>query len=154
MLLEVEGLEVFYGRIQALRGISFSVTEGEIVPLLEKRAKRRHAGARADHDQRRGGIGRHGEVFLLVLQIHLRAGSNRPTFVDPRRRHARPSSTSELVRHRDDQHMDLIWVSRETRRDRIQARQDGPERSHEFGGSDVGRRVRDEDVEDIVGLAT
>lgn len=34
MLLEVKGLEVFYGRIQALRGISFSVAEGEIVTLI------------------------------------------------------------------------------------------------------------------------
>lgn len=34
MLLEVEGLEVFYGKIQALRGISFSVAEGEIVTLI------------------------------------------------------------------------------------------------------------------------
>jgi branched-chain amino acid transport system ATP-binding protein len=34
MLLEVKDLEVFYGRIQALRGISFSVDEGEIVTLI------------------------------------------------------------------------------------------------------------------------
>ncbi len=34
MLLEVNGLEVFYGKIQALRGISFSVNEGEIVTLI------------------------------------------------------------------------------------------------------------------------
>ena len=34
MLLEVRDLEVFYGRIQALRGISFSVAEGEIVTLI------------------------------------------------------------------------------------------------------------------------
>ena len=34
MLLEVKDLEVFYGRIQALRGISFSVAEGEIVTLI------------------------------------------------------------------------------------------------------------------------
>ena len=34
MLLEVNNLEVFYGRIQAIRGISFSVNEGEIVTLI------------------------------------------------------------------------------------------------------------------------
>jgi branched-chain amino acid transport system ATP-binding protein len=34
MLLEVEGLEVFYGRIQAIKGISFSIDPGEIVTLI------------------------------------------------------------------------------------------------------------------------
>jgi branched-chain amino acid transport system ATP-binding protein len=34
MLLEVSGLEVTYGRIPALRGISLSVAEGEIVTLI------------------------------------------------------------------------------------------------------------------------
>ena len=34
MLLEVRDLEVFYGRIQAIRGISFTVEEGEIVTLI------------------------------------------------------------------------------------------------------------------------
>jgi branched-chain amino acid transport system ATP-binding protein len=34
MLLEVEGLEVFYGRIQALKGLSFSIDLGEIVTLI------------------------------------------------------------------------------------------------------------------------
>ncbi len=34
MLLEVSGLEVFYGKIQALRGLSFCVEEGEIVTLI------------------------------------------------------------------------------------------------------------------------
>ena len=33
-LLEVRDLEVFYGRIQAIRGISFVVNEGEIVTLI------------------------------------------------------------------------------------------------------------------------
>jgi branched-chain amino acid transport system ATP-binding protein len=33
-MLEVKDLEVFYGRIQAIRGISFSVNEGEIVTLI------------------------------------------------------------------------------------------------------------------------
>ena len=34
MLLEVEGLNVYYGAIQALKGISFNVDEGEIVTLI------------------------------------------------------------------------------------------------------------------------
>ena len=34
MLLEVEDLHVFYGRIEAIKGISFSVDEGEIVTLI------------------------------------------------------------------------------------------------------------------------
>ena len=31
MLLEVRNLEVFYGRIQAIKGISFTVDAGEVV---------------------------------------------------------------------------------------------------------------------------
>lgn len=34
MLLEVRDMEVFYGRIQAIKGISFTVEEGEIVTLI------------------------------------------------------------------------------------------------------------------------
>ncbi len=34
MLLDVKDLQVFYGRIQAIRGISFTVNEGEIVTLI------------------------------------------------------------------------------------------------------------------------
>jgi branched-chain amino acid transport system ATP-binding protein len=34
MLLEVKNLEVFYGRIQAIKGISFNVDEGEVVTLI------------------------------------------------------------------------------------------------------------------------
>ncbi|MEW6274076.1 MAG: ABC transporter ATP-binding protein [Bacillota bacterium] len=34
MLLEVKDLEVYYGAIRALQGISFSVSEGEIVTLI------------------------------------------------------------------------------------------------------------------------
>jgi branched-chain amino acid transport system ATP-binding protein len=33
-LLEVDGLDVFYGRIQALRGVTLRVDEGEIVTLI------------------------------------------------------------------------------------------------------------------------
>jgi len=34
MLLEINDLHVFYGRIEAIKGISFSVEEGEIVTLI------------------------------------------------------------------------------------------------------------------------
>ena len=34
MLLEVNDLHVFYGRIEAIKGISFTVDEGEIVTLI------------------------------------------------------------------------------------------------------------------------
>jgi branched-chain amino acid transport system ATP-binding protein len=34
MLLEVTDLQVFYGRIQAIKGISFTVGEGEVVTLI------------------------------------------------------------------------------------------------------------------------
>jgi branched-chain amino acid transport system ATP-binding protein len=33
-LLEIESIEVFYGRVQALRGVSLSVEEGEVVTLI------------------------------------------------------------------------------------------------------------------------
>ena len=33
-MLEVEGLHVNYGRIAAVRGVSFAVNEGEIVTLV------------------------------------------------------------------------------------------------------------------------
>jgi branched-chain amino acid transport system ATP-binding protein len=34
MLLEVQDLHVFYGKIEAIKGISFKVNEGEIVSLI------------------------------------------------------------------------------------------------------------------------
>jgi branched-chain amino acid transport system ATP-binding protein len=34
MLLEVKDLDVYYGAIHALQGVSFGVDEGEIVSLL------------------------------------------------------------------------------------------------------------------------
>ncbi len=36
--LEVSGVDVFYGRIQALHGLSFGVEAGEIVSLLGNNA--------------------------------------------------------------------------------------------------------------------
>ena len=33
-LLEIDNIEVFYGRVQALRGVSLSVEEGEVVTLI------------------------------------------------------------------------------------------------------------------------
>src|SRR3954471_16947394 len=34
MLLELHGVQVFYGRIQAIKGLSFTVGEGEVVTLI------------------------------------------------------------------------------------------------------------------------
>jgi len=34
MMVEVEGLEKDYGKVKALRGISFSIKEGEIFGLI------------------------------------------------------------------------------------------------------------------------
>ena len=34
MLLEVDNVRVYYGRIEALKGISFHVDEGEVVTLI------------------------------------------------------------------------------------------------------------------------
>ena len=33
-LLEVNGLEVYYGVIQAIKGISFTVEQGEVIALI------------------------------------------------------------------------------------------------------------------------
>ena len=33
-MLEVKDLEVYYGMIQALKGISFTVNEGEVIALI------------------------------------------------------------------------------------------------------------------------
>ena len=33
-MLEVKDLEVYYGMIQALKGISFQVNEGEVIALI------------------------------------------------------------------------------------------------------------------------
>ena len=33
-LLEVKDIEVYYGMIQALRGVSFEVNQGEVVALI------------------------------------------------------------------------------------------------------------------------
>ena len=33
-MLEVKGLEVYYGVIQAIKGISFEVNQGEIIALI------------------------------------------------------------------------------------------------------------------------
>ena len=40
-LLEVENIHTYYGKIQALRGISLYVDEGEIVTLIGANAARR-----------------------------------------------------------------------------------------------------------------
>ena len=34
-MLEIKDIEVFYGVIQAIKGISFEVNEGEVIALIE-----------------------------------------------------------------------------------------------------------------------
>src|SRR5438045_2709976 len=48
MLLNVQNLDVFYGVIQALRGVSLHIDRGEIVTLIGANAA---AGVRADWDR-------------------------------------------------------------------------------------------------------
>lgn len=43
-MLEVKNLEVYYGMIQAIKGISFEVNEGEVISLIGAN------GARKDND--------------------------------------------------------------------------------------------------------
>ena len=35
-MLEVKNLEVYYGVIQAIKGISFEVNEGEVIALIDR----------------------------------------------------------------------------------------------------------------------
>ncbi len=43
-MLQVENLQVFYGVIQAIKGISFEVNQGEIVALIGPNCDRSGAG--------------------------------------------------------------------------------------------------------------
>ena len=38
-MLRVEGIEVFYGKIQALFGVSIEVNEGEVVAIIGRTAQ-------------------------------------------------------------------------------------------------------------------
>ena len=44
-ILKVENLNVFYGMIQALRGISFEVNRGEIVSIVPERFQEKNLAA-------------------------------------------------------------------------------------------------------------
>ncbi|GLZ78983.1 ABC transporter ATP-binding protein [Actinorhabdospora filicis] len=58
MLLEIENLDVHYGRIQALHGISLSVGEGEIVALIGANGAGKSTTMRAISGLRRPSTGR------------------------------------------------------------------------------------------------
>ena len=38
-MLEVKDLQVYYGMIQAIKGISFEVNQGEVIALIGRRGK-------------------------------------------------------------------------------------------------------------------
>lgn len=40
-MLEVKDLQVYYGMIQAIKGISFEVNQGEVIALSEQTARER-----------------------------------------------------------------------------------------------------------------
>ena len=43
-MLEVKDLEVYYGMIQAIKGISFEVNQGEVVALIGSGRPQSHSG--------------------------------------------------------------------------------------------------------------
>ena len=67
MLLEVDNLNVYYGAIHALQGISFNLQDGEIVTLIGANGagKRRDRAGDLERGKRRGGAGlfREGNRF-------------------------------------------------------------------------------------------
>ena len=47
-MLEVKNLEVYYGVIQAIKGISFEVNEGEVIALIGANVTDHHRNASAE----------------------------------------------------------------------------------------------------------
>ena len=43
-MLEIKDIEVYYGMIQAIKGISFEVKEGEVIALIGARSEERRVG--------------------------------------------------------------------------------------------------------------
>ena len=60
-MLEVKDLQVYYGVIQALKGISFEVEQGDVVALIG--AKRSRKDDDASHD--------HGSAAVQGRQYHI-----------------------------------------------------------------------------------
>ena len=91
-------------------------------PLFDERAKRREAGAGADHDELTREIGRHREMFLLVLEIHRRGGIDRPPVGEPRGGHALALASADRISHRHHEQVHLAGMGAQARRDGIQPR--------------------------------
>ena len=53
-MLEVRDLEVYYGVIQAIKGISFDVNQGEIIALIGANGKNHHSPHRNRPDSFQG----------------------------------------------------------------------------------------------------
>jgi len=62
MLLEVEDLDVYYGAIHALQGVSFSVDQGEIVTLIGANGAGKSTTLRTISGLLRPGAARSGSV--------------------------------------------------------------------------------------------
>src|SRR5581483_7140709 len=77
----------------------------ECAPLMQKRAKRRNACARTDHDDRLRGVSRQSEVLrFLHIRAHLVAG--RDTRAEETRTDAKPFALLDLITHCVDSERD------------------------------------------------
>ena len=65
-MLEVKDLEVYYGMIQAIKGISFEVNQGEVIALIGANGAGKTTTLADDH---RYASGKEGTVFCLKDRI-------------------------------------------------------------------------------------
>jgi hypothetical protein len=91
--------------------------------FLDEGAERREPCSWPDHDHRRVGTGRHGEVFLLVLQVQLGRAAHGPSVGEPGRADTEPFAATYGVAHGHDQQVYLVRVGALARGHRIQARE-------------------------------
>src|SRR5580704_10557542 len=98
--------------IAALMAEEQPVAAGRVdrLPLLQERAKRRHAGAGADHDDRLGWIVRQREMLgLLHIDPDLVAGSDAPA--EEGRADAEPRALLDLITYRIDGERDAAGIA-------------------------------------------